>query len=478
MPRAGMAQDQTEPARFGRVGRITVLNVIVLTGLRLSSPAFATADRVALVIGNSAYQHMPVLANPTSDAKSMAEVLSKLGFENGQVQPLLDLDLRALLQAIRAFGERARDAKVAVIYFSGHGLQLSTNDGTESYLLPVDADLSDALDVPRQTLALHELLAQASHTQGAVIALLDACRNNPTASHISGSGSRGATRSGLIPIAQSSLKDGVVVSYATSGGDAAEDGSGRHSPYATALIKYLPTPGMDISQVLRRVRRDVVESTGEKQKPEIVDNLNVDVFLASLPAPTQPPPQPGPDPLEAEKAYWMAMKDSSHPEDFESYLLRYPEGLHADFARNRLALLRQPPPMPAIAPKVDVSVPVQQEPPRPDVEGRVAGVFDSTAIRASGRTINLYGITDPLQNPDKISQVRQVMKEQLAALGNVIKCYSRDNNTFECYAQDQDIAELAVKNGIARALPSAPAKYHNAEQEAKMSHRGLWRGPA
>jgi hypothetical protein len=348
---------------------LTLLTLLFTATLAVVSPVFAKADRIALVVGNSAYQHMPVLANPGADAKAVAEVLSKLGFDDGRVEPLLDLDLRALLQAVRSFGERARDAKVAVVYFSGHGLQLAQGDGTESYLLPVDADLADARDVPHQTLALHELLGEAARTQGGVVVLLYACRDNPTATRMAGMASRGAARSGLIPIAQSSLPLGVLVSYATSGGDSADDGSGRHSPYASALIRYLPTPERDVGQMLRRVRADVLQNTNGKQRPEIIDNLNGDVFLApsldatkpapspeaTKPAPspeaTRPAPSPeatrptlpsGPDDLAAETALWNAVRDSNRPDDLAAYLQRFPQGIYADLARNRLATLAQP----------------------------------------------------------------------------------------------------------------------------------------
>ena len=356
--RTGTVQTQT-----GKAG----LNLSVLLAfLAICSSACAAGQRVALVVGNSAYVHQPVLPNPGADARGIAAVLSSLGFEHGQVEPLLDLNLRQLLLAVRAFGERARDAEVAVVYFSGHGLQLSQSDGTESYLLPVDAELLDARDVPHQALSVRELLFEAGHTQGGVVVLLDACRNNPAVARMAGMGTRGATRSGLVPMAQNSLPLGVLVSYATSGGEVSYDGSGRNSPYATALMKHLPTPERDVAQVLRRVRVDVLQSTGGKQKPEIVDNLNGDVFMTPTQVAARPPTQPSPLPGDGsnrEMLFWQSIMNSTNRADFEAYLETYPGGSFAPIARNRIA--GQPRPVEA-ATSAPGNAPLVQQTPPPD----------------------------------------------------------------------------------------------------------------
>ncbi|WP_431266977.1 caspase family protein [Dankookia sp. P2] len=285
---------------------------------------------------------MPALANPGADARAVAAELSRLGFEGGRVEPLLDLDLAGLLQAVRAFGDRARGAELAVVYFSGHGLQLAPPRASRrrSYLLPIDARLEDARDVPRQALALSELLAEtAGRSQGAVVILLDACRNNPAVVRLAGQGTRGAqARSGLLPIAQDRLPLGTLVSYATSAGAVADDGTGRNSPYATALAQHLRTPGLDVVQVLRRVRADVRQATGGRQEPEIVDRLNADVVLAALPQQTQPVPAS----VDRETVFWQSAVAGGTRGDFEAYLQAYPSGSYVPLARSRLAVLSNP----------------------------------------------------------------------------------------------------------------------------------------
>jgi uncharacterized caspase-like protein/endonuclease YncB( thermonuclease family) len=470
---------ETGPNNTRQLGRVALLTLLFLAELLLSFPASADADRVALVVGNSGYQHMPILEDPGADAKAVADVLGQLGFENGRVEPLLDLDLRKLLQAVRVFGERARDAKVAVVYFSGHGLQLSQGDGTESYLLPVDADLGDARDVPHQALALHELLGEAGRTQGGVVVLLDACRNNPAALHMAGVGSRGVARSGLIPIAQSSLPLGVLVSYATSGGDAAEDGFGRHSPYATALIKYLSMPEHDVGQVLRRVRADVLQSTGGKQKPEIVDNLNGDLFLA--PGREAPRPAPGREDvpgatvqsaplsdLAAETALWTAVRDSNRQEDLEAYLRRFPQGLYADLARNRLSAMTRPGPQSLLTPPPPLQAPAATQPAA--IKGVVVTYSGDGWPMIDGRIVRLSGIK-------AVSQER--MKKfviWLTRQQGYLVCEPKIGDEYRCLtSENEDLAQALLMNGQARASLGADAAYLAAEQQAQAAKRGIWR---
>ncbi|WP_431267339.1 caspase family protein [Dankookia sp. P2] len=148
-------------------------------------------------------------------------------------------------------------------------------------------------------------------------------------------------RSGLVPLDQSKLSMGMLVSYATSAGATADDGAGRNSPYAEALAKRLRAPGEDVGLMLRRVRADVLQATGQRQRPEIVDNLNGPVILAG-------PVQPGPpgrvdDPRADDTALWAAVRDSNRADDFEAYLRRFPQGLYADLARIRLRVLQPSP---------------------------------------------------------------------------------------------------------------------------------------
>jgi uncharacterized caspase-like protein len=95
----------------------------------------ALADkRVALVIGNSAYQNVPGLPNPINDATAIAELLRNAGFD--VVDSRADLGIAVIRRAIREFADVARDADIAVVYYAGHGIEV---DGT-NYLIPGRCD--------------------------------------------------------------------------------------------------------------------------------------------------------------------------------------------------------------------------------------------------------------------------------------------------------------------------------------------------
>src|SRR5262249_17863283 len=101
-------------------------------------PAHARAEaRIALIIGNSAYEHTPKLANPRNDANDMAVALKKLGF---QTLEGFDLDKASLDRKIRDFATALQGADVAVFFYAGHGLQVAG----QNYLVPIDAKAQTA----------------------------------------------------------------------------------------------------------------------------------------------------------------------------------------------------------------------------------------------------------------------------------------------------------------------------------------------
>src|SRR5690349_1403128 len=135
----------------------------------------AQADkRVALVIGNGAYQNTTHLTSPRKDAGDVAAALARLGFE---VVDGLDLDKRAMERTMRQFTQKLARADVALFYFAGHALQ----SGGQNYLMPVDARLKGEGDIDFETLPLSLLLRQMEREAKTSIILLDACRDNPLA---------------------------------------------------------------------------------------------------------------------------------------------------------------------------------------------------------------------------------------------------------------------------------------------------------
>ncbi|MBO6862249.1 MAG: caspase family protein [Alphaproteobacteria bacterium] len=287
--------------------------------------------RKALVIGNGAYGVSP-LPNPINDAQAMTEALEMSGFD---VTLATDLSYRDLQRAVVRFSREVRAAgeeTVAMVYYAGHAVQANG----ENYLIPVDADIQDSLDLEIQSLRLSTVMQSLESAGNRLnLVVLDACRDNPFPS-MSRSGSRG--------LAKVDAPYGTLLAYSTAPGDVAADGAGRNSPYTAALIKALRVPGLPVEQVFKRVRVDVMERTGKQQVPWESSSLTGDFFFTpERPAvtaaqPAAPVPPPAPDTSE-EIDYWRSIATSDDTTLFESYLAQYPDGLFADIARQRIDAL-------------------------------------------------------------------------------------------------------------------------------------------
>lgn len=231
-----------------------------------SSPALAE-NRIALVIGNAAYQSVTALPNPANDAKAMAELLTAAGFEVIAAPDLTQNDMR---QTVRDFAEKVAakgQDTISLVFYAGHGLQV---DG-ENFLVPVDAHVEREADVPIQAFRLGDLMnALAAVPSKARIVMLDACRNNPFAEI------RKTTGRGLAIV---DAPAGSIISYSTSPGAEAEDGAGADSPYTTALLAVARQPGLPIEQAFKRVRVAVNRATDGRQIPWESSSLGSDFFF-------------------------------------------------------------------------------------------------------------------------------------------------------------------------------------------------------
>jgi uncharacterized caspase-like protein len=234
--------------------------------------AEAAPDRVALVIGNGAYKSVAPLANPGNDAADMAAALRRIGFD---VVEGRDLDKRGMETKIIEFSRKLDDANLALFFYAGHGLQVSG----KNYLVPVDAKVERAADLSFETIDVSQVLAQMEADKRVNLVFLDACRDNPLARSLARTmGTRSAAVGQGLASIQSAI--GTLIGYATQPDNVALDGSGRNSPFTTAMLKHLPTPGLDISVLMRRVRADVVQATGQKQVPWDHSSLIGEVILA------------------------------------------------------------------------------------------------------------------------------------------------------------------------------------------------------
>ncbi len=321
-------------ARFCRLMAGLVLLIVIASPL----PAVADTGRVALVIGNGDYgAEIGKLRNPTNDAKLMARTLKQLGFK---VILALNVDQKGMKRSIRDFGAALKTAGaqgVGLFYYAGHGVQV---DGT-NYLLPIGAQIQSEGDVELEAVSASTVLAQMqySNVSGVNLVFLDACRNNPLTR-----GFRDSTRG----LARLDAPRGSFIGYSTAPGEVSADGAGDNSPYSLALADELQKPGEAIETVHRNVRLRVLDATQQQQTPWDSSSLTATVTLAAgqvaaAPKPVaQPAAQPAPagqDTMQAEQLYWESAKDSTDPKVFQFYLQRFPNGIYAPLAQDKLQQL-------------------------------------------------------------------------------------------------------------------------------------------
>jgi TPR repeat protein len=229
--------------------------LIVLLFASLTGSAHAE-KRVALVVGNSAYQNVGRLDNPANDASLMANTLKGLGFTLVGNGAQLDLDKTALDGAVQNFGQKIQGADVALFYYAGHGVQVRGSN----YLVPVNANPTREADVDFQMVDINLVLNQMQGSGTRLnLVILDACRNNPF-------GGRGL-RSSEGGLAQITAPEGTLISYATQPGSVAQDGGDGNSPYTKALATTIRRPGLELFQAFNQVGLAVKRSTGGSQQP-------------------------------------------------------------------------------------------------------------------------------------------------------------------------------------------------------------------
>ena len=191
-------------------------------------PNAALADkRVALVIGNGAYQHAKPLPNPPRDASAIADLLKRAGFS---VEVRNDLGYSDFKRTLHDFATAVQDADIAVVYYAGHDAQI--RDG--NYLIPVDAKLERQDDIDEQGIAFDNVLKTTEGAKRLRLLLLDS--------------------NGLAKVDESRLSalGDTLIAYAAAPGSTALDGDGDHSPFAQALLAHLAEPGLGIAREGRK----------------------------------------------------------------------------------------------------------------------------------------------------------------------------------------------------------------------------------
>jgi uncharacterized caspase-like protein len=295
----------------------------------VSQPAWAT-KRVALVLGNSSYQNAPPLPNPANDAAAIAATLKGAGFD--VVDSRLNLAGTDMRRALREFADQAREADVALVYYAGHGIEM---DGT-NYLIPTDARLERDTDIYDEAFSLDRVLLTIEPARQLRVVIVDACRNNPFADAMKRTvTSRSITR-GLARVEPT--VSNTLVAFAAKAGLTALDGNSKNSPYATALVKYIAKPGLDLRRAFGFVRDDVLQATGNRQEPFVYGSLGGE-DVALVPAPKQDESTEAASPQsEIRRDYELALQ-LRNKAALSAFLTQHPDGYYASLAKLQLSQL-------------------------------------------------------------------------------------------------------------------------------------------
>jgi hypothetical protein len=290
-----------------------------------ATPAFAE-KRVALVIGNSAYEKVSRLDNPANDAGLMAETLKAAGFDS--VDTRRDLKIEDMRRALREFVDKSRDADVAVVYYAGHGIEV---DGT-NYLVPVDAVLERDSDIYDEAMSLDRVLVSVEPAKQLRLVMLDACRDNPFAKTMKRTIAARSIGRGLAKVEPTSPN--TLIAFASKAGSTASDGDGKNSPFTTAVAKYVTKPGLDLRKAFGYVRDDVLRSTGNHQEPYVYGSLGGDDF--SLVAAKPDPVGPQADPQTTVRHDYEFALQLGTRDGWDAFLSQHPDGFYANLAKGQV----------------------------------------------------------------------------------------------------------------------------------------------
>jgi hypothetical protein len=300
--------------------------LILWTALTLAlglAPAQAQ-PRVALVIGNSAYQHAPALPNPGNDAADVAAALERLGFSVRRVHDGSFDDMR---RALRDFAALAQRSEMALVYFAGHGMEI----GGENWLVPVDAELKMDIAADQEAISLRGIFPIVSGASKLGLIILDACRNNPFSARMRRSMPTRAVERGLARVEPTGS---VLVAYAAKDGTTAADGTGRNSPFTTALLKHIERPGLEINYLFRNVRQEVMSSTPTRQEPVVYGSLPGAEIYFRPPVVVAPVPTPALDELT-----WNFLKTTTDVAALRRFVGQFPASARKAEAEQRIAAL-------------------------------------------------------------------------------------------------------------------------------------------
>src|SRR5712672_1013935 len=306
---------------------ISFRSILFAAAILATTAVSAFAEkRIALIIGNSAYKNVARLQNPANDAAAVADMFRSAGFET--VESRLNLTVSELRKTLREFGNKSRDADVAVVYYAGHGIELDGNN----YLIPVDATLETDADVLDETVPLERVLFAVEPAKQLRLVILDACRDNPFAKTMKRTIASRAIGRGLAKVEPTSPN--TMIAFAAKAGSTASDGDSKNSPFAAALVEHLPKPGLDFRRAFGFVRDDVLKNTGNKQEPYVYGSLGGDDVPLVPAKPVAAGPQADPQ-AAVRRDYELALQLATR-DGWEAFLSQYSDGFYANLAKGQL----------------------------------------------------------------------------------------------------------------------------------------------
>ena len=303
------------------------LALLLLIFLFVSVQTPHAANRLALVIGNSNYQHTSPLRNPANDADLIGSKLSEIGFD---VLTSKDTSLSATRQVISEFAGKIRDIGddgIVLFYYAGHGIQYNG----KNFIVPVDANLQSDTDIILQGVDTSFIL-KIIELSGAKtnIVVLDACRNNPFPA---------VSRSVTKGLARMDSPSGSFIAYSTAPGAVALDGTGKNSPYTTALAEFITDPDLTLEAVFKKVRRKVYFDTEKAQTTWESTSLIDEIYLVERGEDTAKNAKTKTSNNTQnirEENFWNQIRDKNDAELFQTYLQLFPDGKHREIALAQL----------------------------------------------------------------------------------------------------------------------------------------------
>lgn len=313
------------------ISRIMRIAALVAAIFAISAQAAFADKRVALIIGNSTYKNVVQLPNPAKDAASVGDMFKKAGFDVVDVK--LNVGNVEMRRAMRDFAATARNADIAVVYYAGHGIEF---DGV-NYLIPVDAELASDLDVDDETISLDRIVRMLEPVRRLRLIMLDACRENPFTKKMTRTIATRSVGRGLAKVEVTGTD--TLVAFAAKAGMTAADGDSNHSPFTTAVLDNLATPGLDLRIAFGKVRDEVMSQTNNQQEPFVYGSIGGSTVAlvpqkeVAVAAPAPPAATPAASPADTLARDYEFAERVGTREAWELFLAAHGSGFFANLAR-------------------------------------------------------------------------------------------------------------------------------------------------